>query len=1213
MAFTWLTGFTVDGNVGIGTDSPGQKLEVDGVIESPYLEYKPVVFYDFNSDTISDWGQGSSTLSVPDNSITRYTTTGLDSNINRSFNFDGGQNQIIRIRYKVVSGTVGSGQIFYANSVHGYSGSYYKSFSLVSDTKWHTLVLDMSSLNSGGTDWVDNIITAIRFDLTDLNPVVIDLDWISIGGNGYGTQYFENDVSFMDGVVGIGTTNPVVKLNIVGLSGLPATSGTAQNGGIRIENGVNNGVLDIGASNATGAPGWLQSTDKGDLSAGYNLLLNPNGGNVGVGTTSPSAKLHIQGEASSNGGIRLHNSGGNPYSIWSDNNDLFISKGDGTSTAISVKYGGNVGIGTTSPSAKLDIEGDFEAGYALKFTNTKGTGSVSGFRSHGVNGEVTSLYRNSTEMQGWNENGTSYFNGGNVGIGTNSPGSKLEVNVTDDTFNDIDVLRLKRTWATGSSTDRAHGILFNDINSRMATIYADRTNSGSNYNSQLLFSVNSGASGTSMITPMVINNLGRVGIGTTSPSANLNISGTGTGGAIDWTNTTATTGRSYRWVSLNAGGFALEDLTDSGAERMLITPSGDVEIGFNGGGYRLNVGVSSYGDYSVRASGRIYSDTNTTGQTVTGLGSGIFGSNAITSSHALDVTGNSFLNGNVGIGTTSPGSKLEIKQGVQGGLTLPLIINPGFYQSGSSSGIGFLTDGNASYTKGALVYTTNGSGWNIGDFQFLLRDDGNQSLVTLADAKMTIKASGNVGIGVTSPTNQLHVHTDTDNAYAIRIEGSTNNGAGVWTGLGIGGEATNSKSALLFEDVGESYARGKLHLCVNNELNQNIATPADAKLTISNDGNVGIGTTSPDYKLDVLGTGYYSGQLTIDGFTNNSGISFRKGYSPTNTGIRAKAVATANRDGLELLGYNGIDFTVNNGANVAMRIVGVTGSGMGNVGIGTTSPSENLSIVGASTQGELSLQAGPTVYAGYKFRMSAQAAEMGFIMEMGGTKILKSYGYNNADSVGLGILNNEDLIYMRAGGNVGIGTTSPTQAKLCVSGATFQTGDLTLADQNTYSPEIKMTNSAHTIGIDYQNNETLRFITRSGVTTVPITFQMRAGTITATNFILSSDERKKTKVKDLSRDSISVNWKSFEMKENEGEYRTGVIAQELEEKHPEFVRTDDEGMKSVAYIDLLIAKIAELEARLEKADDEGMRSVAYIDLLIDKIAELDARLEKAGI
>jgi hypothetical protein len=56
------------------------------------------------------------------------------------------------------------------------------------------------------------------------------------------------------------------------------------------------------------------------------------------------------------------------------------------------------------------------------------------------------------------------------------------------------------------------------------------------------------------------------------------------------------------------------------------------------------------------------------------------------------------------------------------------------------------------------------------------------------------------------------------------------------------------------------------------------------------------------------------------------------------------------------------------------------------------------------------------------------------------------------------------------------------------------------------------------------------------------------------------------------------------MNSEEGQSRYGVIAQELEEVHPEFVRTDKEGMKSVAYIDLLIAKIAELEARLDKAN-----------------------------
>jgi len=93
-----------------------------------------------------------------------------------------------------------------------------------------------------------------------------------------------------------------------------------------------------------------------------------------------------------------------------------------------------------------------------------------------------------------------------------------------------------------------------------------------------------------------------------------------------------------------------------------------------------------------------------------------------------------------------------------------------------------------------------------------------------------------------------------------------------------------------------------------------------------------------------------------------------------------------------------------------------------------------------------------------------------------------------------------------------------------------------------------------------------------------------SGVVTANNFVLRSDERSKTKIKNLTRDNIDVSWKSFEMKGNEDDYRTGVIAQELEETHPEFVNTDPKGFKSVKYIDLLIAKIAELEARLEKLE-----------------------------
>jgi hypothetical protein len=97
-----------------------------------------------------------------------------------------------------------------------------------------------------------------------------------------------------DGSVGIGTSSPVQKLQVSSAAGNPATSGSAQNGITRLSNTTDNGVLDIGIkSGGTGA--WLQSTDGGasGLANQYPLLLNPVGGNVGIGITNPAYKFHV--------------------------------------------------------------------------------------------------------------------------------------------------------------------------------------------------------------------------------------------------------------------------------------------------------------------------------------------------------------------------------------------------------------------------------------------------------------------------------------------------------------------------------------------------------------------------------------------------------------------------------------------------------------------------------------------------------------------------------------------------------------------------------------------------------------------------------------------------------------------------------------------------------------------------------------------------------
>ncbi len=88
------------------------------------------------------------------------------------------------------------------------------------------------------------------------------------------------------------------------------------------------------------------------------------------------------------------------------------------------------------------------------------------------------------------------------------------------------------------------------------------------------------------------------------------------------------------------------------------------------------------------------------------------------------------------------------------------------------------------------------------------------------------------------------------------------------------------------------------------------------------------------------------------------------------------------------------------------------------------------------------------------------------------------------------------------------------------------------------------------------------------------------GNVYADNFILSSDIRLKENIKPLEK-HFKIDFVEFEMKKNGNDKRYGVIAQDVEKNHPELVHTDEEGMKQVKYIDLLIGKIAELEKRIK--------------------------------
>src|SRR3989344_3692086 len=92
--------------------------------------------------------------------------------------------------------------------------------------------------------------------------------------------------------VGVGTTTPGVKLTTQSANGYPAIGGSIQNGSLRVE-GTTNSVMDFGSSGVSPYGNWIQSTDKSSLDLEYPLLLNPNGGNVGIGTSTPTHKLDV--------------------------------------------------------------------------------------------------------------------------------------------------------------------------------------------------------------------------------------------------------------------------------------------------------------------------------------------------------------------------------------------------------------------------------------------------------------------------------------------------------------------------------------------------------------------------------------------------------------------------------------------------------------------------------------------------------------------------------------------------------------------------------------------------------------------------------------------------------------------------------------------------------------------------------------------------------
>ncbi|MCC3216368.1 hypothetical protein LIV57_13940 [Chryseobacterium sp. X308] len=443
---------TSNGNLGLGLIAPGTTLDVNGAIT--------------NRETA---------LAVAGNAVT------IPANVSQ-VQLTGAATATVTITAPVAP-NAGQRIIVYNNTTGGFGASLGgvtipngKALEYVySNSGWRATDGGAVGGSSGNIYTTDGTLTGNRTVTQGANTLTFtgtQTNAFSVDGNTLSVDAANNRI-------GVGTTTPTNKLVVAGTNAQPSALGTANTNATFRVDGDSSHALDFGTYTNNPYGSYISSQNK-TAATPLPLVLNPAGGNVGIGIDNPSTKLHVQGSELLNAAVttaqtknaldinvgqdgfsygnRAENFGINMRSSSSAGTGSIsrINFGDiSTTTATGNRYlsfsvgqtpnelmyltdanSGRVGIGTVSPTNKLVVAGINAQPSALGTANTNATFRIDGNTSHALDfGTYTSAPFGSY-ISSQNKTGTTGLPlvlnpvGGNVGVGTNAPDNSALLDLT---------------------------------------------------------------------------------------------------------------------------------------------------------------------------------------------------------------------------------------------------------------------------------------------------------------------------------------------------------------------------------------------------------------------------------------------------------------------------------------------------------------------------------------------------------------------------------------------------------------------------------------------------------------------------------------------------------------------------------------------------------------------------------------------------------------